>query len=180
MSIAGKTLNDVNRGTVELPDGRSFDVDAITLSAEEAALLGEYQSWLSRERLSRKLFCRACGPSQQLLISMSPDRLCVLCHHRMLVFVGPVPFVETIHPSREPSAITPIRILIPDAPIAPADAYMLRRYDKFCQAYGLRESLWCDACDEDGNDSGIRPDSGPTHYALLCRCKRRLHTGLAV
>lgn len=180
MSIAGKTANDMTIGTITLSDGSVHTHPVVLLSPEDAALVGEYQSWLSRARLDRKLWCRECGLQQEVQIAIKPHQIGFVCDHRMLFYQGPVPVVETNHPHAGESLIAPYRVVIPDTPITPSDAFMLRRWDTLCRAYGFREALWCLTCEDEGNASGIRPDVGPTHYALLCRCQRRIHTGLAV
>ena len=180
MAVAGKTINDFSPADVTKSDGTSARLQGIRLSDEEGALLGEYASWLSRERLHPKLFCRDCGPDCEVEVNI--DRTCIgiICNHRMLFYDGHVPVRETHHPEAGEMLISPERMFIPEVPLSAVDAHTIRRYDKFCRLYGLREAMWCGVCEDEGNPAGLRSEVGPLRVSHLCRHAHRVYTGVTV
>ena len=173
-SILDQTLTAQTR-----EDGTVATLPTTILSDADAALLGEYESWLSRARLTRKLYCKDCGLDSEVAVFVEPGQIGLTCGHRMLFYQGHVPVRLTEYPEAgEPALI--VRVTIPDEPIAVADAYMLRRYQKFCQTYGLAEALWCLRCEDEGNPSGCKAYVRVDRMAILCRCANRVFHGLAV
>ncbi|KKW05440.1 MAG: hypothetical protein UY40_C0020G0017 [candidate division CPR1 bacterium GW2011_GWC1_49_13] len=112
MAVPGKTIADVFSADVTTSDGATSRLKGIRLSAEEAALLGEYASWLSRERLMPKLFCRECGPDCEVEVNIDPTVIGIICDHQMLFYEGPVPVVETLHPEQGEVLVSPQRVVI--------------------------------------------------------------------
>ena len=180
MAVPGKTIADVFSADVTTSDGATSRLKGIRLSAEEAALLGEYASWLSRERLMPKLFCRECGPDCEVEVNIDPTVIGIICDHQMLFYEGPVPVVETLHPEQGEVLVSPQRVVIPDVPLTAADALLIRRYDKFCKLYGLREAMWCGVCEDEGNPPGIRSSVTPMHVSHLCRHANRVYAGMTL
>ena len=180
MSIAGKTIADDFITDVARSDGTTARLKGVRLSAEEAALLGEYASWLSRERLYPKLFCRECGPDYEVEVNIDPTAIGIICHHQMLFYEGQVPVVETHHPEQGEALIAPVRVDIPTVPISAADAHMIRRYDKFCRIYGFREAMWCGVCEDEGNPAGLRSEVDALHVRHMCRHANRVYSGVTV
>src|SRR3990167_5777192 len=86
------------RAVLTTPTGEPVDLPASILTAEDATLLGEYESWLSRARLIRALSCRDCGPQQAVQVFVEPTRIGLICGHRMWYYEGPVPLVLTEPP----------------------------------------------------------------------------------
>ena len=165
-------------GTITLPTGETHDVTITTLSQTEAHIVGAYQSWLGRAHLDRQVWCKTCGRDEEMQIAIEPNRIGLICGHRILMYEGPVPVVETMPlPSVD---IVPVRIVVPEQPIDPVDAFLLRQWDRFCETHGLQEALFCQVCEAEGQSPGIRPDVSGTHYTLECRCAKRVHTGLAI
>lgn len=180
MTSASKTAVDVVRADVRKPDGTMARLHGVRLSAEDAALLGEYASWFSRERLSPKLFCRECGPDCEVEVNIDPSVIGIICGHRMLFYDGPVPVVETHHREAGETLIAPQRVVIPEVPLSAVDAHMIRRYDKFCRIYGLREAMWCGVCEDEGNPAGLRSEVTALRVSHLCRHAHRVYTGVTV
>lgn len=177
--ISGKSITDTTIATLDTVDGPK-QLPAVVLSAGEAALLGEYASWCSRERLSPKLFCRDCGPESEVEVFIDPHKIGIICAHRMLYYEGPVPVVRTDHREEGEALIAPVRVVIPEVPLAIADAYMLRSYQKFLVAHGLQEAMWCLTCEDEGEPSGMRAYVRVDEIALLCRHRNLVHRGLTV
>ena len=158
------------------PDGSVRTLDTVFLSAEDAALLGEYESWLSRERLYRKLQCRACGPDCEVEAIVEPTQIGIACAHRLLLYQGQVPMRLTDY-AHAGDPVTVIRVMVPDVPIAVADVYMLQRYKKFLMANGLQEALWCLKCEDEGESSGVKAFVTVDQVVIQCRCQRRISSG---
>lgn len=169
---------DTAKVTVTQPDGTVTERQGVRLSAEEAALLGEYASWCSRERLMPKIVCRTCGPDHEVEVNIDPHVIGIICGHRMLFYEGHVPVVETHHLEAGETLIAPERFMIPEVPISAVDAHMIRRYDKFCRLYGLREAMWCGVCEDEGNPGGLRSEVNALRVSHLCRHAHRVYTGI--
>lgn len=161
------------------PDGTVATLPTTVLTPIEAALLGEYETWLSRERLVRKLFCRTCGPDREVEVFVEPDTIGLTCGHRLLYAPGPIPVQHVTHPDLGEPLIHVPAVAIPDTPIAVADAYLLRRYQAFCRTYGLQEALWCLQCEDAGDPSGCTAFVQVDNMVILCRCQRRIFHGIA-
>lgn len=179
MGISGKTALDFSTASVSRKGGTSVQVKAVLLSPEEAALLGEYASWCSRERLMPKLFCRDCGPECEVEVNIDPHTIGIFCNHRMIWYEGPIPLVETHHPDAGES-LTVVRVIVPEVPMAQADAFMLRRYRKLLDAYGLQEAIWCLSCEGEGQAAGVKAYVRPDRISFMCRCKHRTYAGLTL
>lgn len=158
------------------PDGNVTTLQTAWLSEADAVLLGEYESWLSQEKLCRKLYCRDCGPGLEVEALVEPTQIGIACAHRLLLFEGPVPMRLTNHADLgEPVLIE--RIVIPDVVLPKADAFMLMRYRGFLLRYALQEGLWCLKCEDEGNPSGLKAYVRADNMVLLCRCQRRIFNG---
>ena len=158
---------------VTTPDGNTSVLKTAWLSETDAILLGEYESWLSQEKLYRKLYCRDCGPSAEMEVLVEPTQIGLACAHRLLLFQGLVPMRLTNHLDLgEPVTIE--RLSVPDVPIHKADAFMLMRYRGFLLRYALQEGLWCLKCEDEGNPSGLKAYVKADNMVLLCRCQRRM------
>ena len=163
----------------DTPTGERIELPATILTAEDAALLGEYESWLSRERLIRKLYCTDCGTGDEMQAFVQPWQIGLICQHRMLFYEGSVSVVETVHPQAG-EGLTVVRVVVPEVPIGTADAYMLRRYQKFLRHYWLQEALWCLQCEDEEQPSGLKAYVTVSEMALICRCQARIHRGLTL
>lgn len=172
------SLLDRTTATVSQGDGIK-ELPAVLLTPEEAALLGEYASWLSKSRLSAKLFCNDCGPQHEVEVYIDPQKIGIICQHRMVFYEGPVPVVETLHPDAG-TPITVVRVVVPETKIQTADAYLLRRYQKFVLKHGFKEALWCLKCEDEGEASGMRAYVTASSIALICRCQMRTFVGLTI
>ena len=172
------TILDRTSATVSHGD-TAQELPATILTTEDAAMLGEYASWLSRERLSAKLFCADCGTDKEVEVFIDPTKIGIICAHRLLYYEGQVPVCETVHPDAGVS-ISVIRTIIPEKVMAIADAYLVRRYQKFLRTHGFKEALWCLKCEDEGNSSGLRAYVQPAEMAFLCRCASRVHKGLTI
>lgn len=64
-----------------------------------------------------------------------------------------------------------------DKVLSQTDAEMLRNYKKFLQKYGMRESLYCMKCDEQGLLSGLRASVMDDKIDFECRCTVRRYRG---
>lgn len=173
-------MSDHVLSTLTQEDGSTVTLPTTVLTAEDAALLGEYESWLSRERLRRTLFCVDCGRGDEVQVFVEPTQIGIVCAHRMLFYQGPVPVRLTDHPEHGESVIAPVRVTVPEVPIAPADVHMLRRYRTFLRTYALQEALWCLCCEDEGNAPGCKAFVRPDGIAVLCRCTHRVFAGLVV
>lgn len=160
---------------IEKPNAEPVELPAIELSATEAAILGQYASWLSKERLMGKLTCPACDAEVEVYVDNT--KIGIVCAHRMLYYEGPVPCVETIHPESTGHGLTLLGP-VPDRPISTTDAHLLRQYKKFLLAHGLKESLWCLRCEDEGREVGLRAYVTNSDIGFLCRCANRTHKGL--
>ena len=158
------------------PDGTVRTLQTVFLSAVDAALLGEYESWLSRERLYRKLQCRTCGRDCDVEAIVEPTQVGIACAHRLLLFQGHVPMrlTDYVH-AGEPVVV--VRLLVPDVPMAVADVYMLQRYKTFLNHYHLQEALWCLKCEDEGASSGVKAFVTVDSVVVQCRCQRRISSG---
>ena len=158
------------------PDGSVRTLDTVFLSAEDVALLGEYESWLSRERLYRKLRCQTCGPDCEVEAVIEPTQIGIACAHRLLLFQGHVPMRLTDY-AHAGESVDVVRVVVPDVPMAVSDAYMLQRYKKFLMAHGLQEALWCLKCEDEGESSGVKAFVTAAQVVVQCRCQRRIASG---
>lgn len=171
-------LLDTTTATVDTPEGQ-HEVPGVLLSADDAALIGEVESWLSAHRLYRKLWCRECGPDVEVEAHVTPEGIGFVCQHRVLFYQGLVPVVLTNHPhAGETIAVT--RFTVPEVPLLMADAFMQRKWDKFLKAFGLREALWCLQCEDEGNASGTRVMVNAQEVTILCRHAHRVFRGLTL
>lgn len=161
------------------PDGSVVTLQTTFLSEPDVVLLGEYESWLSRARLYRRFVCRTCGPDCEVQALIEPHQIGIACGHRLLLYQGHVPVRLTMEPVSAGETVLVVRSVIPNAPITVADAYMLRRYQRFLNTHALQEALWCLKCEDEGAPSGITADVTVNRMVLLCRCTRRLFSGLA-
>lgn len=178
--MSGRTLLDTALATIDGVDGASaVTLPTVILSAEEAALLGEVDSWLSRERLIGKLWCRECGMEREMETAIEPHQIVLKCDHRMLFYQGPVPVQRVEHAEAVlPSAL--VRVTIPEMPMPAGDAYMQRKYGKFLKANGLMEALWCLRCEDEGQQSGLRVTVNAQEVSLLCRHRHLLYRGITI
>ena len=60
---------------------------------------------------------------------------------------------------------------------AESDADLLRKYKKFLQKYGMRESLWCLKCEDAGREPGLRATVLDGKIDFQCRCTIRRYRG---
>lgn len=180
MGLTGKTITDSETTFVSKRGATAQRLHGIRLSADEAALLGEYASWCSRERLSPKLFCRDCGPYCEVEVHIDPTMIGIICGHRMLFYEGPVPVVETHHPHAGEMLIRPERIVIPEVQLSAVDAHLIRRYDRFCRIYGLREAMWCGVCEDEGTPAGLRSEVTVMRVSHMCRHANRVYSGMTI
>lgn len=61
--------------------------------------------------------------------------------------------------------------------IAQEDAELLRKYKKFLLQHGMRESLWCMACEEAGRPHGLKAYVTDGKIDFECRCTVRRYRG---
>lgn len=169
---------DTSIATLDTPTGQTT-VPAVLLSDEEAALIGEVESWLSRHRMHRKLWCRECGPESEVDVFVEPTGIGFTCGHRLLFYQGEVPVTRTHYPHAGESLVV-VRVQIPEMPLPIADAFMQRKWDKFLKAYGFREALWCLQCEDEENPSGTRVTVNTQEVSILCRHAHRVYRGLTI
>lgn len=60
------------------------------------------------------------------------------------------------------------------------EAALLRRYQKFLQAHGLREAVYCNDCWEGNRSDGLRAFVRADRILFECRCKTRVYQGPSV
>ena len=164
------------KATVTTQTGVPVELPAVELTPDEAMLLGRYATWMSAWQLIAKLYCRDCGPAHEVEVFIDRDKIGIICQHRMLWYQGPVPVVLTTHPEA-PALLVPV-FFPTEVTLDLMSAGLLHDYDAFCRKHGLREALWCMACEEQGEASGVRPSITATTIELMCRCTRRTHRGL--
>jgi hypothetical protein len=59
------------------------------------------------------------------------------------------------------------------------DAELLREYKKaFLQRHGYRERLWCQACENAGENAGVRAFVTEQRIGVTCRCTHRVYHGM--
>ncbi len=63
------------------------------------------------------------------------------------------------------------------APMTDRDAELLRKYKRFLQTHGLRESLWCRPCEDAGRAPGLRATVTDAKIDFECRCTVRRYRG---
>lgn len=180
MGIAGKTLNDQSVAYVSKRGAEATKRVGIRLSAEEAGILGQYASFLSRERLSPKLYCQDCGPDCEVEVNINPVVIGVICDHRMLFYDGPVAVTETMHREEPRQLVTLARIGVPERALSDADAMLMRQYQKFLRAYGLQEAMWCLKCEQENRPAGMKVYVRPEVISMQCRCANRVSTGMTI
>lgn len=162
---------------IEKPNAEPVELPAIELTADDARVVGEYCSWLSKARLIGTLQCVACGPDPEVEVYVDDTRIGIVCPHRMLYYEGPVPVVKTVHPP-DPATDLVMLFSVPEVPISNMDAQILRRYKTFLMTHGLREALHCLKCEEHERESGMRAYVTASEIGLLCRCANRTRKGL--
>lgn len=173
-------LNDHTTAILDTPDGGTVQRPTTLLTADDAALLGEMESYLSRERLSRTLWCNTCGFDTDVQVYVRPDSIGILCDCRLLFYQGPVPVVLTTHPDEGERLIAPYRAMIPDVSMDAADAYLWRRYDTLLRLHGYKEALWCGQCDDEDQPHGLRAEISASQVSLCCRHAHRLYRGITI
>ncbi len=57
------------------------------------------------------------------------------------------------------------------------DATLLRNYKKFLQRHGMKESLWCQRCEDAGRQPGLRASVMDGKIDFQCRCTVRRYRG---
>jgi hypothetical protein len=62
-------------------------------------------------------------------------------------------------------------------PIRQQDAELLRRYKALMLKHGLKESLWCDQCEHEGREPGLRASVMDERIDFECRCTVRRYRG---
>ena len=59
------------------------------------------------------------------------------------------------------------------------DAEMLRAYKKaFLERHGYREKLWCQKCEDAGENPGVRAFVTEQRIGMICRCASRHYEGM--
>lgn len=167
------SLIDRSRGTVTGPDGVVTDVVTEPLTDAEALLLGQYETWLRTEALTRwPLICVACDA--EAIPYVEPTQIGISCPHRLLHYRGVVPVQDVT-----PPVVESVILLGPqETQIPVADAWMLREYRKFLQRRGLREGLGCQRCDDAGRAPGCKTIVGTSTITVACRCTTRVFQGM--
>lgn len=175
------SLVDRSRASITTPDGDVASVVGEPLTDAEAQLLGQYETWLRTEQLTRwPLLCVACDAEAEPFIE--PTQIGIKCAHRLLYYRGAVPVREVPDPPAEDNVEA--LVLSVGGPkevrLSSVDAWMLRQYKAFMQRRGLREGLGCQRCDDNGRAAGCKTIVTSGTITVACRCKTRVFVGMTL